>query len=206
MERERIIESILELQEGIATPSPRQVAMPKKRDPILIYEDQDQIRVYDYSDKSLLIMIPRELGKKNSHILGKFSSFGTRFTVDDRLVPGWIMPKRRLNELNAWLATLDEVPTPASPRAAAPPTVFPPGIELGRGFGPIAGTPYEIMELSDTQYVVIFPDVFLRGTKFNEVSKFGHYHSYLFVNNALKPGWVVNKGDAHLLEKFIQTI
>lgn len=72
----------------------------------IIKEYTADIKVYDYSEKSILLVTPAEWGRPNAESLKSFAKFGTRFSIEGRNVPGWIIPKSRQMEALAKLDSL----------------------------------------------------------------------------------------------------
>lgn len=53
------------------------------------------IALYDYTEKSILLVTPTEWGRKNAEQLKTISKFGTNFKIEGNPTPGWIMAKKQ---------------------------------------------------------------------------------------------------------------
>lgn len=81
----------------------------------LIKEYSSDIKVYEYSEKSILLVTPTEWGRANAESIKSFAKFGTRFTLDGRPnTPGWIIPKSRQGDA---LSRLNELVSNSPPES-----------------------------------------------------------------------------------------
>jgi hypothetical protein len=60
----------------------------------IIIEYTPEIKLYNYTEKSILLVTPPDWGRSNAEILKTFSKFGSKFTIGGETVHGWIMAKR----------------------------------------------------------------------------------------------------------------
>lgn len=66
----------------------------------LITEYTSEIRLYDYSEKSILLVTPPEWGRANAETIKTFGKFGSRFKIEEKYVAGWIIAKRIQSEVD----------------------------------------------------------------------------------------------------------
>lgn len=83
----------------------------------LITEFTSSIRLYAYSEKSVLLVTPPDWGKENSTTLKTFGKFGTNFKINEEKTWGWIIPKFKQDEAVSKVESLlkGSRPRPSSP-------------------------------------------------------------------------------------------
>lgn len=72
----------------------------------LITEFTSSIRLYAYSDKSVLLVTPPDWGKENSTTIKTFGKFGTNFKINEEKTCGWIIPKFKQDEAVSKVSSL----------------------------------------------------------------------------------------------------
>ena len=81
----------------------------------LITEFTNSIRLYSYSEKSILLVTPPDWGKENSTTIKTFGKFGTSFKINDEKTCGWIIPKFKQEEAVAKVHSLLKCSRSSSP-------------------------------------------------------------------------------------------
>lgn len=69
----------------------------------LISEYENNIKLYDYTEKSVLLLCSSDWGRTHNVYLKELGKFGPGFTVDGEKRSGWIFSKKKTPELTKYV-------------------------------------------------------------------------------------------------------
>lgn len=87
----KVMKTASSLNDGLTLLLPPTIELPSS---VKLLFEFGPTKIYDYSDKALLLITDKDWGKTNANLLKQYNgSFGVGFVVNGDKIPGWIFPK-----------------------------------------------------------------------------------------------------------------